>query len=870
LSFHADADRIDDLLSATPNDEGVRELRSIFNHPGRRRYFFERLAGPDWLRRAVSEGWLLSPVTIGDRVTFRPITHAVFRIAEVGPEAAADALMSMRVPACEPFAARNLIMSAIRVNADDRQRWVARELPFFRGCESLEQWDRPLADLAVLLWREGSVHAFEMSEVLLGPRPGAAESAPNNPSRCPDPYWYDQIVEAFELAGVFRGWDGFAFLLGVMDRVIRSTRSRGDGDDGHYVWYRPGHESWHDARASLARLVADAAGSLWQVKSNQPRVALQLAGMSWGIGHRLLTDLASSRPTSLTILRALIADERIWELGSLEEHEALLLRKAAITLPEANRLIDRVRQGPRRWHPAQALRRSEDKEQWEQGWRAARFACFPKEMLTPAEREMVAGAARPSESSSAQVWTEAPASVVIEAMSNGTRVPELYSLVASRPTDFLENADQFDDEDLSELMFGFHKVAPALEEERIPQLLQVCMRSVKSGLAGATRWAVRVAEDLIRRPEILDAHRNAIWRIIEGAGGHHEPAGRIVAENPYERAINAPRSLAIEAAMLLASADLSRTAGPNALETTRLVEFLSKQLQPALRSNASHAMLGTWFRWMVALDREWAEEHADEVFPSDPDLSWLADAAWEAHLRQPVYGPAFEILSDRYMQAARALQKEEGQMVSASHPDAGVGRHLLSRYWQGHLELSSGLLPTYLDGAGPLLRAYLLGFLGRAAANTESLGEPLRDKVVALWTWFAENPTPEGTELAAFEHWVDVEDFDRAWKVEQLQKIHSGSLSRADSLLQLITDACCAGEAVEALAAFRHLMRVDPRLQWQWSTGWRPFFEAAISNTATLPPTRALLDELAEGGFDGPEMRRLARMAQQAVARGES
>lgn len=172
-----------------------------------------------------------------------------------------------------------------------------------------------------------------------------------------------------------------------------------------------------------------------------------------------------------------------------------------------------------------------------------------------------------------------------------------------------------------------------------------------------------------------------------------------------------------------------------------LTEKLDKTKNPSL---AVHSVFGWYFPHFIYLDKEWALENRERIFPIEPDLAKYWRAAWSAYIRfSDVYTNVFPELIDQYKKALAefpALEKSQG----LDRSDDKMATHVLKAYLLGMIELDSkdGLLRLYYQKTGDETRSHGNFWLSQVLGSQQpSAEDAIWKKIWNLWQWRIEEAT---------------------------------------------------------------------------------------------------------------------------------
>lgn len=232
-------------------------------------------------------------------------------------------------------------------------------------------------------------------------------------------------------------------------------------------------------------------------------------------------------------------------------------------------------------------------------------------------------------------------------------------------------------------------------------------------------------------------------RPVEGWFGHRDPA---------TLAINHVRPTALLALVEYArnKAKLEREAEQDTpwqeLTPWRsepiVLETLTRKLDRHSDSSWSvHSVYGYHLSLLHWLNREWVDQHLDQIFLEDEDeeSKWYYVAAWDSFvIYNKFYLPLLESLRPKYRRAINLLSKG---YVTKTHlrPEQGLASHLVWEYLLADYDLHSiqgqqSLMVNFFKEVLPDTRADAAWVLWRISQNS-SFVEKYWPRMRALWEW---------------------------------------------------------------------------------------------------------------------------------------
>lgn len=217
-------------------------------------------------------------------------------------------------------------------------------------------------------------------------------------------------------------------------------------------------------------------------------------------------------------------------------------------------------------------------------------------------------------------------------------------------------------------------------------------------------------------------------------------------------------------------------------EMPEMRNLLEAHLDPTRDpSEAVRSVYGQWFPWLVLLDKTWVGSWVDRIFPVDPALRKLRDAAWNTYIVfcQP-YDPVFEILERHYLVAIDQLSLSKNEDARLPEADKRLTDHLMALYWRGRIRFGEqeGLLNHFFTKASTALRRQAIWFVGRSLYDDHVAIEiEIIQRLKQLWEWrfaivsAAGNQAQQTDELEPFGWWFASRKFDDEWSITQLLQV---------------------------------------------------------------------------------------------------
>ena len=283
------------------------------------------------------------------------------------------------------------------------------------------------------------------------------------------------------------------------------------------------------------------------------------------------------------------------------------------------------------------------------------------------------------------------------------------------------------------------------------------------------------AEDAAALPLAL---REIVWAILAPITDDPDPDQSRESDerDPNSTAMNSTRGVAMDAVMRYAfwiRRDLFVPPGVTGFSDIPEVEqVLTRHLDVTIDpSRAIRAIYGEWLFHLHRMNGAWVEAHVEEIFPADyPDL---ADAVLHTYLAwgqfmtpelNRLLTPQFERAIESF--SATADADEEKTPAYVRH----VAQRVTAMYLHGEIELADSLLAKVYARADEATRAHAISLVPSIIDGAEEARRPaMRERGIALWNWRL--AAAGDAEIRGFGHWMDRDDYDPAWRLQQLRYV---------------------------------------------------------------------------------------------------
>lgn len=257
------------------------------------------------------------------------------------------------------------------------------------------------------------------------------------------------------------------------------------------------------------------------------------------------------------------------------------------------------------------------------------------------------------------------------------------------------------------------------------------------------------------------------WRL------DRDPPVLLNRDDPITEAINNTRSRGIESLVDFGFwIRRNLPADPIPEVPNILSKRLANKSDPAL-TRPERALLGMHFGNLCELNRDWAIEQQDALFPQEDDSVWRDAFGSYIRYNRPVKA-TFEILRGEFEHAVENLAILTSEEGDGRDLVDRLGQQLFIYYlWEGYpLKGDNSLLARFYDKTGDDRQrwAKLFDHAGRSLSNSgKHLDKALTDRAIAYFDWRFEVAEPQ--ELQEFTFWLEAECLDPQWRLLSYAKI---------------------------------------------------------------------------------------------------
>lgn len=195
-------------------------------------------------------------------------------------------------------------------------------------------------------------------------------------------------------------------------------------------------------------------------------------------------------------------------------------------------------------------------------------------------------------------------------------------------------------------------------------------------------------------------------------------------------------------------------------------------------SSAIRAVYGRWFPHLLHLASEWTLKQIDQIFPEDPALQWLYEAAWEGYISFNKVGThVFSVLRRKYIHAVKQLPTLNSPSREQSETPRALSNHLLILFWYTLIDLgeSDSLLEEFFAKASAYPREEFIRQIGwRLLYGKFEVNEDLHQRLQKFLEWRitkAKGSTfsvEQVSDLKYFSWWFASGKLDDQWAIARL------------------------------------------------------------------------------------------------------
>lgn len=257
------------------------------------------------------------------------------------------------------------------------------------------------------------------------------------------------------------------------------------------------------------------------------------------------------------------------------------------------------------------------------------------------------------------------------------------------------------------------------------------------------------------------------WRLDHG---HKVLLNR---NDPIAEAINRTRSRAVESLINFGFWIRRHLPEDPVSEVTNILSNRVAEDAEIPLTRPEQALLGMHFGSLCGLNRDWAVEQREVLFPQADVPVWRDAFGSYIRYNRPVK-VTFEILRGEFEYALEHINVLTAEQDDGKELVDRLGQHLFSYYlWQVYpLKGDESLLARFYEKTKDDRKrwAQLFDHVGRIFRNSgKQLDKEFTDRAIAYFDWRLEAAEP--LELQEFTFWLDAECLDSEWRLISYSKI---------------------------------------------------------------------------------------------------
>jgi hypothetical protein len=191
-----------------------------------------------------------------------------------------------------------------------------------------------------------------------------------------------------------------------------------------------------------------------------------------------------------------------------------------------------------------------------------------------------------------------------------------------------------------------------------------------------------------------------------------------------------------------------------------LRELLDEKLDPEREPSPSvHAAFGQMLPYLLYFDRDWVEQHLDQIFPTAAELAPRRAATWASFIRYARSDSnAIRLLLSEFRYAIRQLPVDEPERLGDNH--TRLAEYVGQIYLRNLDDPDDSVVNQFFSHASTGHRTHAIRHLGLAFRNGE-LTDQHRERLADLWHRRLEHLADRDPELAEYGWWFSSQQLGR-------------------------------------------------------------------------------------------------------------
>jgi len=392
----------------------------------------------------------------------------------------------------------------------------------------------------------------------------------------------------------------------------------------------------------------------------------------------------------------------------------------------------------------------------------------------------------------------------------------LSDLVCDAPSQFEKWIGLFMDENIppiyiKSIIRGFHRSFEGKIAPHVAPILRLCGWAVDAsendtglvagsansdlGWNGTRNEIADISQDIIFKDEtgLTLEMRAEAWAVLRPLTEDEDPSAETEEKyggdnmDPLTMSINHTRGKAFHATMSYAmwlcrriKEKEGRKATLDDMPEVRAILDRNLDVENSLfgKRQTDRAIYGQWLPQLVHVGEAWVRDNLHRIFPTEPTLSQLRQAALNTYLlySRQLYHNVTQLMLEVYKEELLDLNSRTIDEDTHELPEARMVEHIIIFYLWSEYELDTNSPIDMLFSLAPeTLTSHALDFIGRDTEGGAVPDPKVLQRMRELWDWRISTvggieSMPKG-ELSAFGWWFAGGQFDTKWSVEQLEKV---------------------------------------------------------------------------------------------------
>ncbi len=320
-----------------------------------------------------------------------------------------------------------------------------------------------------------------------------------------------------------------------------------------------------------------------------------------------------------------------------------------------------------------------------------------------------------------------------------------------------------------------------------------------------------ISEDTLKQ-NVVESYLGKFWEFTESLCRYDDGEKEESDSEPHQRSINCVQGIAFELAIRFGV--VCNNISPDKYQN-KISEKLKAVLEYVLNEvsyKKIRCVIGVWFPQIHWLEKDWVDNHIDEVFNESDYDDW--NVIWGSYLNwSRAYKNTFLYLSQRgkYDFAIQHIN-EEDKYKRSKVPAKGLAEHLMIAYFNDWIEDGHPLLRQFYSTATPKIKGKAARFLKTGFKSVKEEDDKARiaekgEKLKKYWEGrieeMSQNPKLNFEEAVGFFGWVENTLIEPKRTLELILKtleLTEGKLGINRDVVTIVQGVCEIGVDNELLA----------------------------------------------------------------------